>query len=151
VSEFDGLPDDMTLGEARKLLREGGDLSEVRQNRLGRWHSGSAATARKAALDNFPTSGKQRHRVLLAVHAAGARGATSDEISAAHRIRLYSVKPRLIELREGGWVEAAGERPSETGSMVQVFVATDKARRAFDELAAKGQETVDTLSKGRLF
>lgn len=95
--------------------------------KLGRFARGSA-TSRKAALDNYPRSGKQRHTVLMALVDAGERGLTSDEIAGMHRMNLYSVKPRLIELREGGWATQNGkQRKSEQGSDVDVYVATDKA------------------------
>ena len=98
------------------------------ENRLGHF-ARESSTSRKAALDNYPRSGTQRERCLRAIVGAGARGLTSDEIAERHHMRLYSVKPRLIELREGGWIERNGDtRPSPTGSDVDVYVATAKGR-----------------------
>lgn len=104
---------------------EGRELG-VDEKTLGRF-AAQSETSRKAALDNYPNSGIQRHTVFVAVAEAGPRGVISDEIADAKRIRLYSVKPRLIELREGGWVRQNGEtRPSPTGSDVDVYVLTEK-------------------------
>lgn len=101
--------------------------------RLGHF-AGASETSRKAALDNYPRSGTQREQVLLAVAAAGPLGTTSDEISTRMSLNLYSVKPRLIELREGGWVEQNGRtRRSRAGSQVDVYVATEKGRAAVKE------------------
>lgn len=100
-------------------------------NRLGAF-ARDPETSRQAALDNYPRSGKQRHQVFVAVAEAGERGAISDEIADALGIRLYSAKPRLIELRRGGWVRKNGKtRPSETNSQVDVHVLTEKGAREF--------------------
>ena len=100
------------------------------KKKLGLFHKRGSETARKAALDNYPRSGTQRLEVLLAVAAAGEDGATSDEISTQYNIRLYSVKPRMFELRQGKWLMINGTtRPSDTGSAVDVHYLTDKARK----------------------
>jgi hypothetical protein len=123
-------------------------LGHVSDNRLGKSRAGVASQSRKAAWFNFPRSGAQRHEVLMAVHRAGLAGATSDEIAATHEIPLQSVKPRLVELREGGWVEQIGERVSLQGAPVGVFATTGKARRSIAmDLEARGQETRDLLSQ----
>jgi len=112
----------------------GRELDDPGRNRLG-GYARDSATSRNAALANFPRSGTQRLAVLQAVYLAGPRGATSDEISARHGIRLYSVKPRLLELRRGGWVARNGDvRRSD------VYVLTTKGLERFrdvDELGAR--------------
>lgn len=102
---------------------------DPKENRLGKFRAGQSDTARKAAIQNYPRSGTQRHMVLMAIVLAGEEGRTSDEISRDYEIRLYTVKPRIVELREGGWIEMNGKmRPSETGAGVDVHVATEKGR-----------------------
>lgn len=105
-------------------------VEEPGERALGGFRQGSDS-ARKAALDNYPRSGTQRELVLLVLASAGERGMTSDEIAREEGINLYSVKPRLIELREGGWAEQNGKtRPSPRGSATDVYVATAKGREA---------------------
>jgi hypothetical protein len=109
------------------------ELDAHDQTKLGGFRSGSDS-ARKAAIDNYPRSGSQRHRVLVALVEAGERGVTSDEIHASTGMNLYSVKPRLIELREGGWAEQNGKtRPSPRGSATDVYVATERGKAAVRE------------------
>lgn len=89
---------------------------------------------RSAALDHLPRSGTTRHTVLCHLVDAGERGLTSDEIAARHDMNLYTVKPRLIELRQGGWAERNGrQRPSPRGSATDVYVATTKGRGALGD------------------
>jgi hypothetical protein len=105
-------------------------------NRLGHFQAHSATTSRRAALDVYPRSGTQRATVLgyLITHIVG--GATDDEISYALGMNPSSVRPRRIELVEGGWVRARldgggdpVERPTRSKSMAQVWEATMAARR----------------------
>ena len=109
------------------------ELENVDGNRLGGFARDSE-TSRKAALENFPRSGSQRRRVLLIVVRAGHAGRTSDEIADRYEINLYSVKPRLLELRRGGWVRRTGERRTTGGSKTgsDVYVPT---ARALEEIA----------------
>jgi hypothetical protein len=91
------------------------------------------ATSINAALYNLPRTGTQRHRILVAAIEAGARGITSDEVADRLGLNLYSAKPRVIELRTGGWLRMNGQqRPSPRGCAVDVHVATDKARDAVE-------------------
>lgn len=128
-----------TLGEPIEVV-PAPELPAPGQNTLGPFARGSS-TSRQAALDHYPRSGSLRARVLEAVYRAGHHGATSDELAERHGWRLYSVKPRLIELRRGGWLQLSGEtRPSVTGSPVDVHVATARARERLDaELSVSGR------------
>jgi hypothetical protein len=69
------------------------------------------ATAKLAALQALPSSGKRRRQVLDAV-AAVARdpklvGLTDLQIAQATGLRDNSVRPRRVELVDGGWLQAA--------------------------------------------
>lgn len=109
-------------------------LEEHDEDALGAFNGNASDEARKAALANYPRSGKQRHRVLLYAVAAGEHGITSDEVADELHIPLYSAKPRVLELREGGWLARNGQvRPSENGCDVEVHVATDKGHEAVAE------------------
>lgn len=106
------------------------------ENQLGRWRARSD-TARKAALANYPRSGNQRHRILLYAVAEGARrGITSDEVARDLKIPLYSAKPRMSELRDGGWLERRKHgdscylmRLSPNGAGTEIHWPTAKALR----------------------
>ena len=101
---------------------------------LGRFQQHSA-TSRRAALDVYPHTGTQRARVLAFLKQHPVTGATDEEIGLALAMNPSSVRPRRIELVEGGWVRAkvdhAGaevERTTRSGSMAQVWEASRKAR-----------------------
>lgn len=89
----------------------------------------SSAASARGSLKNLPQSGTQRRRILEAAVAAGDYGITSDEVSAALDIPLQSAKVRVLELRQNGWLAFNGKtRPSMAGAVVEVHVATDRAR-----------------------
>lgn len=98
------------------------DIEEIDASNLG--PLGSTETSRKAALDNYPRSGTQRHRVLMALYVASR---TRQEIAKATDLPDNSVRPRVKELMTGGWVETTGEtRVTETGSDADVLKLTMK-------------------------
>lgn len=81
-------------------------------------------TSRLAALHVAPRSGSQRERVLVALRRAGKKGMTDDELSHELRLSPNSVRPRRLELVEGGWVYDSGvRRPSFYGNPAIVWRA----------------------------
>ena len=85
-------------------------------------------TSRDAALDNYPRTGTQRHRVLEALRARPA-GLTRDELTTLLHLPDSTVDPRVWELVRGGWVvETARKRPTRTGSEARVLELTAKGR-----------------------
>lgn len=101
-------------------------------DRAGASHRTDPHTSRDAARANFPRSGSQRHRVLLAVVAAGGRGLTAEEAAHATGMRSgvsgNSAAKRLSELKQHGYVAATGAtRPTQNQCQAHVFVATAKA------------------------
>lgn len=95
-------------------------------NALGAFQRESE-TSRQAALDNYPRSGKQRHRVLLAIARAGEYGRTREELAAELHLPDNSVRPRVRELIEGGWVRATERtRTTVTRSKSEVLALTPK-------------------------
>lgn len=110
------------------------------RNAVGGARGGDPDTSKKAAFDIYPRSGSYRHRALLAVARAGARGATYDEVADATGIE--GVWKRLSELKQGGWLTTSGHRKvGSTGSDADVYVLTPKA-----ESWLLRKETADTIS-----
>ena len=94
-------------------------------NELGPFHHNAPDTSRQAAIDNFPRSGTQRARVLVAI-ARSLDGLTDHEITAITGIIPSSERPRRGELEAAGLIESSGRtRPSPTGSQATVWIATD--------------------------
>lgn len=107
-------------------------------DRAGASHRGDPATSRDAARANFPRSGSQRHRVLVAVAAAGERGLTAEEAAHATGMRSgvsgNSAAKRLSELKQAGYATPTGDtRKTANGCEAHVFVATSKALRELEQ------------------
>lgn len=76
-------------------------------------------------------AGPLRRMVYRAVHEAGARGLTTDEIAAALRMPRYSVQPRTTELKYDRRIRDSGcRRPNASGCNAIVWVATVALERA---------------------
>lgn len=80
------------------------------------------ATA-KAAAQITIKRGTQRHKVLQAVRAAGAYGATAHELEVDTGIPYASLTPRIGELKRGGYIEETSRtRPSQYGVQQAVLI-----------------------------
>lgn len=90
----------------------------------------AAETARLAALKNAPASGTQRHRVLRALTGLSPDktvGLTDDELSQLLAMSPNTLRPRRVELVEGGWVEDSGlRRNNQYGNTCIVWRCTEK-------------------------
>jgi hypothetical protein len=76
-------------------------------------------------------AGPLRRMVYRAVHEAGARGLTTDEIAAALRMPRYSVQPRTTELKYDRRIRDSGRRrPNASGCNAIVWVVTVAMVRA---------------------
>lgn len=89
-------------------------------------------TARAAALAEYPKTGGNRERVLLALYRARIDGVpedglTDEGITAATKLGPNSARPRRVELVDGGWVVDSGKRVRVRGRWQIVWVVTDKA------------------------
>jgi hypothetical protein len=103
-------------------------LSDLDAKRLGPFVRDSE-TSRQAALANYPRQGSQRHRILARLYQRlldDRPGATRDELAEGLKLSPNSVRPRVVELRAGGWIIAAADSD----------VDTDETRRT-----ALGQES----------
>jgi hypothetical protein len=87
------------------------------------------ASARRAAFAAFPRVGRQRHRILVAI-AEAKDGLTYDGASSRTGIAGVSVSTRISELASGGWIRPDGERQTRLYGVAQVWVATEKAKKA---------------------
>lgn len=107
----------------RPLVRE--ELSDPEQQQLGPFARDSQ-TSRKAALDNYPRQGSQRMRIL---NALDMENATREELGERMSIPDNSIRPRVKELIEGGWIEESDHtRPTQTGSDAAILKLTNRAR-----------------------
>lgn len=84
-------------------------------------------TSRIAAVRSAPGAATQRGRLLTFMHDAGPDGLTAFEAEELMRIyfpRMRTVRPRLVELRDQGWilVDEGRTRPSDSGSPAQVNI-----------------------------
>lgn len=116
---------------------KGGKLYKVAAtdaNALGPFQADAADTSRKAALYNYPRSGTQRHKILTAIVAAGARGMTRDEIAGALHLPDSSTDARVLELKAGEWLKETDDvRRTRSGGEAHVLVATLKGVEAVRE------------------
>lgn len=88
-----------------------------------------SSTSRRAALDNYPRAGSQRHRIIEALYRAYRGELTRDGIAEELGLQHQSVDPRVLELIRGGWVqETPREKPTRTGSKAKLLELTSKAR-----------------------
>jgi hypothetical protein len=106
-------------------------------NGAGRVRRGARETSANAALLALPASGRNRRRVLDAV-AQVARdpqlvGLTDLQIAQQTGLRDNSVRPRRVELVDGGWLQAATDAEGRTvtrqhyGREHTVWVLTQRA------------------------
>lgn len=95
---------------------------------MGKLRADAPETSRLALLKARPKIGTQRDRILKYVIACLDYGATDDEISADLCIPANSVRPRRVELVEGGWIHDSGKlRKNGFGNSCIVWVRTQKS------------------------
>lgn len=136
-SDLSAALDDLGVEEGQQFLvaalersiDEAAVAADPRVNLVGGF-AGESDTSREAALYHFPRSGALRGKVLHRVGEHHPTGVTSEDLAAAMGQNLYSVKPRLTELRKGGWVRVLEQRKSKTGAPIDAYVLTTKAEEA---------------------
>lgn len=117
-----------TIGcaEAKIEERDENPLSDTEQAALGPF-AAKSETSRKAALDAYPRQGSQRRRVIHALRYHG--DSTREELAAHTSLSENSVRPRVRELIEGGWIEETDHtRKTTRGSEAVLLGLTNKAR-----------------------
>lgn len=125
-------------GAGATLLDEQPELMDPEQHELGPFQAGSE-TSRQAALDNYPRAGTQRWRILQDLRRVGTSGRTRQELAHLLDLSENTIRPRIVELMEGGWVNARTEdgpdggrlvtRKTKDGSLAEVLVLTERGRQ----------------------
>lgn len=120
----------------------------VDQNVMGPFQAHSK-TSRQAAIDNYPRQGSQREKVLRYVVGCGDSGATREEIAADMAMTESSVRPRIVELLDGGYVKASGRtRKTARKNAAEILVATDHGR---DEYRLRHSSDLQKVADGEEF
>lgn len=89
-----------------------------------------ADTSRAAQLAVMPRAGTQRRRILELIARLG-HGLTDEEIVARTGLVPNTVRPRRVELVEGGWLRDSRERRlTRAGHPAIVWVLTEQATAA---------------------
>jgi DNA-binding MarR family transcriptional regulator len=98
------------------------------QPREGLVSNAHGATARKAAKRVTPRTGSQRWRVLEQIVNRLEYGQTRDQLARALQLNPNTVRPRVKELLDDGYIKVLPDvtRKGDTGADVEVLVATDK-------------------------
>lgn len=100
-------------------------------NGTGRSRTGARGAAKRDALAVLPRPGAQRRRVLDAVAAVARNpqivGLTDVQIAHATGLGPNSVRPRRVELVDGGWLEPAETTREHHGRAHTVWCLTQRA------------------------
>lgn len=101
-------------------------------------------TSRQAAIDNYPRAGSQKHKILTTFAAQipktdGAgnllttrHGYTRDDLERLTHLSGNTIRPRVKELIQGGYLEETEEtRPTQLGSEATVLQITEDGKRVF--------------------
>lgn len=108
--------------------------AEVAAPALGPF-SKESRTSRAAALDNFPRSGTQRFRVVMAIGHHQQVGRTRDELAEELRLGDSSVDARVWELLQGALaVESELTRATRQGSQAKAVKLTARGLEEFHKL-----------------
>jgi hypothetical protein len=88
----------------------------------------------EAAAEHVHVTGRAaqlRVHILQLIAAQVASGLTADEIEVATGLEGNTVRPRLMELRDQGLIEASGcvKRRTRRGMLARAIYATEKGRR----------------------
>jgi hypothetical protein len=67
--------------------------------------------------------------VLRAIKDAGLWGCTAEELQVELKLSGDSVRPRLIELRQGKWIETHTMRSTAAGNQAEVWVLSPAGSR----------------------
>lgn len=132
ADELDEQGVDYRMGALYAKTRRRKASDDPTKNQLGGFHKGGPETERNAALDNYPRSGSQKEKILLALRDDLER-ATADEMRDHTGLRFNTTAARLHDLKEEGWLDIVGEKPSESGSLCSIFALSDQARTWFSQ------------------
>lgn len=114
-----------------------GELADPDERQLGPFTRDSE-TSRKAALANYPRQGSQRWRILTKLHTneritppGRPRGLTREQLADQLALSGDTIRPRVVELIAGGWVEESEgfTRKTRAGNDAALVMLTEKALR----------------------
>ena len=107
--------------EMHQDLRDEFDVrSNIDENKIGKY-TRKSLTSRQMALVATPKTGTQRRRVYDFIYYGGRT--TREEIAQTLRMPENSVRPRIAELMEGGWVKVVGYRKNSGNQTVEILAA----------------------------
>lgn len=93
--------------------------------------AGSQPTSKAAAAKHLPKSGSKRRRIFDMIRAAGAHGATDDEIERALELPHQSASAGRNTLAADGWITKSGRtRPTRYGNAAAVWVVSNTGMAA---------------------
>jgi hypothetical protein len=112
-----------------KARRQQEPQSKPDSNVFPGFRSSDPATSRDGAKDAYSRTGTHRYKAFQAI--ACANGMTWDEV--ATQTGIQGIWKRLSELKNEGWIEAAGTRVCKTtGSPGTVYVLSSMGREWLD-------------------
>lgn len=132
------------LGDMVERVAEANVLMDLDEKKLGPF-ARESETSRKASLMAYPKQGIARHRILQELEkqdaaqtyysgtVRGPRGLTRDELARSLKMSPNTVRPRVKELIEGGWVARSEHtRKSDAGLDAELLYLTDAARERIE-------------------
>jgi hypothetical protein len=103
------------------LVAEFDVRSDLDENKPGKF-SRKSEESRRAALKATPRTGTQRRKIYDYIKFAGE--ADRDQIAMWLKMSPNSVRPRVVELIEGGWVRSTGKtKKNLNGQDVEILEA----------------------------
>lgn len=124
-------------GEDFLIVPAAGKADDVALGHFAR----ESETSRQAAIAAYPRTGKGRWRIMTHIARHGDYGRTRDELAADLRMSPNTIRPRVKELLEGGWLEVTADtRLTPSGQRAEVLAATNAAR---EEMRRRGEEPTD--------
>lgn len=116
------------LGEPFEVIRK----PVVDDNRVGKHRRDHSDTAKQAAHNVTPRTGTQRYKILTYIRGRGPQGVTRDGVAALLSLSPNTVRPRVKELLDGGYVEIVPTRTgtSDSGQDAELLIVTPKGEQA---------------------
>lgn len=104
----------------------------VDDNRVGKHRRNHGDTAKQAAHNVTPRTGTQRYKILTHIRSRGPHGVTRDGVAALLSLSPNTVRPRVKELLDGGYVEIVQTHTgtSASGQDAELLIVTPKGEQA---------------------
>lgn len=118
---------DIPDADMADLVAEFDTRADLDENKVGKFSRRSLAS-RQAALRILPRTGTQRRRVYDYIRTM--HGTHREQIAKSLGMSENSVRPRVQELIEGGWVRTAGYQTNARGQTVEILVANAQKEKS---------------------